>query len=180
MLILVTNNQKKVFHRAPWIVPLDSAPAPSFPGSYTIPRSVEVCLAVAGFVIAIFIRLGTDEGSILLEYEQGFLKIFVVLVVFIICMHYFDLYASSTICNGREIFIRMVQALGTQSVILALFYYAYPNLRLGRGIFILGFSVVAVMLFSVAAAFSDAEFAVAICSEDVDSRGWPPSRFLEP
>ena len=91
--------------------------------------------------------MGADEASILLEYEQGFLKIFVVLAAFIICMYYFDLYASSTISNKREIFIRMVQALGTQSVLLALFYYVYPHLRLGRGTFVLGFSLVAVMLF---------------------------------
>jgi sugar transferase (PEP-CTERM system associated) len=118
-----------------------------FPGRIFFLAISEIFLVTAGFVIAIFLRLGTDEGSILLEYEQGFLKILVVLTVFIICMYYFDLYASSTISNGREIFVRMVQALGTQSVILSMFYYVYPHLRLGRGIFLLGFSVVAIMLF---------------------------------
>jgi sugar transferase (PEP-CTERM system associated) len=107
----------------------------------------EICLVITGFVVAIFVRLGADEASIFLEYEQGFLRIFVVLVAFLICMYYFDLYASTTISNKREIFIRMVQALGTQSVLLALFYYVYPHLRLGRGTFLLGFSLVAVMLF---------------------------------
>ncbi len=62
------------------------------------------------------------------------------------CMYYFDLYDSTILSNRREVVTRIVQVLGTVCVLLAIVYYVYPPLELGRGIFLIGFILLAVLL----------------------------------
>jgi sugar transferase (PEP-CTERM system associated) len=106
----------------------------------------EVCLIAFAFVAATIARLGRTDASLMLIYEQGFLKIFVLSAVFIVCMYYFDLYDSSILSNRREVLIRLLQVVGTVSIVLACLYYVYPPIELGRGIFLLGLAIVAVIL----------------------------------
>src|SRR5437879_3766183 len=61
-------------------------------------------------------------------------------------MYYFDLYDSSVLSNRREVLARLISVLGTVCIFLALLYYVYPALELGRGIFLIGFLLVAVAL----------------------------------
>jgi sugar transferase (PEP-CTERM system associated) len=82
----------------------------------------------------------------MLGYEQGAVKILLVSAAFMICMYYFDLYDSSILSNRREVLSRLVGVLGTVCVALAALYYLYPPLELGRGIFAIGFILVAVVL----------------------------------
>lgn len=106
----------------------------------------EACLVTLAFVAATIARLGANDAGLMLNYEQGFLKISVVAVMFIICMYYFDLYDSSILANHREVITRVIQVLGTVCILLAVLYYVYPPLELGRGIFLIGFVLVAVLL----------------------------------
>ena len=107
----------------------------------------EALLVTTAFVIATFARLGASDANLMLNYEQGFLKISVVAVIFILCMYYFDLYDSLVLSNRREVLTRLVQVLGTVCIMLALLYFAIPTLQLGRGIFVMGFVLVAFLLF---------------------------------
>jgi sugar transferase (PEP-CTERM system associated) len=61
-------------------------------------------------------------------------------------MHYFDLYDSSVVSNRREVATRLVQVFGTACIVLACLYYFYPPLELGRGIFLGGFVLAAIVL----------------------------------
>jgi sugar transferase (PEP-CTERM system associated) len=106
----------------------------------------EACLVALAFVLATIARLGANNASLMLNYEQGGVKIFVVSAVFVGCMYYFDLYDTSILSNRREIATRLVQVLGVVCILLALIYYAFPPLDLGRGIFAIGLSFVAVIL----------------------------------
>lgn len=106
----------------------------------------EACLVALAFVAATIARLGANDASVMLNYEQGFLKIFVVSAAFILCMYYFDLYDSSILTNQREVVTRVIQVLGTVCILLAVLYYLYPPLELGRGIFLVGFFLVAIVL----------------------------------
>jgi sugar transferase (PEP-CTERM system associated) len=106
----------------------------------------EACLVTLAFVCATIARLGANDATLMLNYEQGFLKISVVAAMFIICMYYFDLYDSSVLANHREVITRVIQVLGTVCILLAVLYYVYPPLELGRGIFLIGFVLVAVLL----------------------------------
>lgn len=99
------------------------------------------------FIAAAIARLGATDASVMLSYEQGFLKVVVVAGAFVLCMYYFDLYDSAILSNRREVLSRLVQVLGTACLVLAILYYVYPPLELGRGIFLIGIAFVAVLLF---------------------------------
>jgi sugar transferase (PEP-CTERM system associated) len=106
----------------------------------------EACLVALAFLIATVARVGASDATVLFNYEQGFLKIFVVSATLIACMHYFDLYDSSVVSNRREVATRLVQGFGTACIVLACLYYFYPPLELGRGIFLGGFVLAAIAL----------------------------------
>lgn len=106
----------------------------------------EAFLVAFAFVAATIARLGADDASLMLNYERGWLKILVVAVVFIVCMYYFDLYDSLVCSNQREVLTRLVQALGTVCILMAVVYYVFRPLQLGRGIFLIGFGFVALIL----------------------------------
>ena len=98
------------------------------------------------FLVATVLWFGTDDATVVLSYEQGFFKILVVAAVFIICMYYFDLYDSSILSNRREVLIRLIQVPGTMCILLAVVYYLYPPLKLGRGIILIGLLFVVIIL----------------------------------
>jgi FlaA1/EpsC-like NDP-sugar epimerase len=106
----------------------------------------EACLVGLAFVAAAIARLGAQDAMLMLSYEQGYFKILVVSVVFVTCMYYFDLYDSLILNNRRELLTRVIQVLGTVCIFLAVLYYIYPPLELGRGIFLIGFILVAIIL----------------------------------
>ncbi len=64
----------------------------------------EACLVSLAFLAATIARLGKTNAGLMLTYEQGFLKIFMLSAAFIICMYYFDLYDSSIVNNQTRSF----------------------------------------------------------------------------
>jgi sugar transferase (PEP-CTERM system associated) len=82
----------------------------------------------------------------MLTYQYGSLKILLVAVAFLTCMYYFDLYDSAIVSNSREALVRLIQVLGVAYIVLGLVYYLYPPVKLGRGIFHLGFLFAGVLL----------------------------------
>jgi len=98
------------------------------------------------FVSAAVVRLGASDAVVMLRYEQGFIKIIVVSAAIIISMYYFDLYDSSILRSRPENLTRLIQVLGTVCVFLAILYYLYPPLELGRGVFAIGASLVGITL----------------------------------
>jgi sugar transferase (PEP-CTERM system associated) len=117
-----------------------------FPARTLLLGISEACLVSFAFVMATVARLGASDATLMLNYEQGFFKISVVAAAFIICMYYFDLYDSSVLTNHREVITRVIQVLGTVCILLAVLYYLYPPLELGRGIFLIGFILVSLLL----------------------------------
>ena len=107
----------------------------------------EAFLVILAFVSAAVARLGFGDAAVMLSYEQGLMRIVIISAAFVTCMYCFDLYDSSILRNRREIMSRLIQVLGTVCILLAMFCYLYPPLELGRGIFLIGLSVGAVMLF---------------------------------
>jgi sugar transferase (PEP-CTERM system associated) len=114
----------------------------------------EACLIALSFVAAAIVRLGTNDATVMLHYELGLIKILTLSGSFIICMYYFDLYDSSILSNRREVLSRMIQVLGTMCILLAIVYYLYPPLELGRGIIVLGLLIVVISLSLWRALFS--------------------------
>jgi sugar transferase (PEP-CTERM system associated) len=106
----------------------------------------EVCLITLALTASAFVRLGVGEAGAMLTGQHGSLKILLVAMAFMTCMYYFDLYDSAILSNRREALIRLIQVLGVAYVVLGLIYYLYPRVKLGRGIFHIGFILVAILL----------------------------------
>ena len=97
---------------------------------------VEHAVVVLALAAATAIRLGVEtvveEPSVLLA------RAMVVAVVLQICLHYCDLYDPRTLGDRRDLITGLISALGAACVVLALLYYWFPILILGRGVFMLG------------------------------------------
>ena len=106
----------------------------------------EACLITLALVASALARLGTGQAGFMLTYQYGSLKILLVSVAFMICMYYFDLYDSAVVSNRREALVRLIQVLGVAYIALGLLYYLYPPVKLGRGIFHIGFLLVGLLL----------------------------------
>ena len=106
----------------------------------------EACLITLALMASALARLGAGEARLMLTYQNGSLKILFVSVAFLTCMYYFDLYDSAIVSNRREALVRLIQVLGVAYIALGLLYYLYPPVRLGRGIFHLGFLFVGLLL----------------------------------
>ena len=106
----------------------------------------EACLISLALVAAATARLGAGGASYMMTYQFGSLKILFVSVAFVACMYYFELYDSAIVSDRREVLVRLIQVLGVAYIALGLFYYLYPPVRLGRGVFHIGFLFVGLLL----------------------------------
>jgi sugar transferase (PEP-CTERM system associated) len=96
----------------------------------------ESVLIVGAVGAAAYIRFG-EWTWIVMSEEQGFLKAFLIASTCQLCLYYGDLYDFKTIVDRRDLFVRIAQALGASSFMLAVIYFWFPDLMIGRGIFLL-------------------------------------------
>ena len=106
---------------------------------------LETVLIVSAVAVAAYVRLG-EAGWLVLISEHGLLKMLLVAVVCQTCLYYADLYDLRLVSDRRELFIRIAQALGSASLILATVYYWLPSLIIGRGVFMLAAFLVIVLV----------------------------------
>ena len=95
----------------------------------------EGVLIYTAVLTAAFIRLGSVEASFLSVEVLG--KALVILVVCQTSLYYNELYNLKVTDTYLELGLRLTQALGIVSVVLAIVYYFIPSLLLGRGIFLM-------------------------------------------
>jgi sugar transferase (PEP-CTERM system associated) len=74
-------------------------------------------------------------------------RVVTLLVVCLLALYHHDLYNLQTINRHSEMFVRMLQALGTACIALAIIYYIEPPLSFGRGIALL--SAPLILLFAM-------------------------------
>lgn len=107
--------------------------------------ATETCIIYLALVAAFFLRFGAD-AQLTLTYQQGFFKVLIISIVCILSLYYFDWYDSLVISNPREALTRLIVVLGVVCLIIAVLYYLYPPLQLGRGIFLIGIVLVGISL----------------------------------
>ncbi|MHB8764675.1 MAG: TIGR03013 family XrtA/PEP-CTERM system glycosyltransferase [Deferrisomatales bacterium] len=127
--------------------------------------AVEDAIVLGALLAALAIRLGSDLGGALGSGAEWF-RIGAVVLVTQASFYYHDLYEVQVLNSRRELFIRLLQALGVASITLALVYFLYPDLILGRGVFAIFvailLAVVVVWRLAYAAALSSRGLAVRI------------------
>jgi sugar transferase (PEP-CTERM system associated) len=92
----------------------------------------ETALILAAIVLAAYLRLGNRAVEVL---GEGLHKALLIAGVTLVSLYFADLYDYRVITDRRELFVRATQALGGASLILAVLYYWFPDLVVGRGVF---------------------------------------------
>jgi sugar transferase (PEP-CTERM system associated) len=111
----------------------------------TVLISCETILIVGAIGLAAYVRLGEWTWT-LLGNAEGMQRMLLVAGVTQACLYYAELYDLKLLTDRRELFIRIMQALGAVSFILAVIYFWYPPLIIGRGVF----AIAAVLVITVA------------------------------
>ena len=65
------------------------------------------------------------------------LKALIIALLCQICLYYAELYDFRVLRDRRELVVRLLQALGSASLILAAVYFWFPSLIIGRGVFVI-------------------------------------------
>jgi sugar transferase (PEP-CTERM system associated) len=90
---------------------------------------------VYGAVIgAVYLRVGIDDAYFELVDKHGLWKAGMALFFCLAAFYLFDLYDFVVMHDRRELVLRLVQALGLAWVALALSFYFFPAVMLGRSI----------------------------------------------
>jgi sugar transferase (PEP-CTERM system associated) len=101
----------------------------------------ETALILGAIVVAAWVRLGDNVGRLIAEEHLVGKGLFIALVCQT-CLYYAELYDLRMVRDRRELFARILQALGAASLVLALVYFFVPGLVIGRGVFIIAAAVV--------------------------------------
>ena len=70
------------------------------------------------------------------DVAGSFWKIALVTLVCQLCLYYNDFYDLTLVHSNRELIVRLLQAVGAASIVLAALYFTVPALVIGDGIFV--------------------------------------------
>jgi sugar transferase (PEP-CTERM system associated) len=113
----------------------------------------ESCLLTASVAASSYVRLGPDAWSTFVAAD-GIFKIVLVVGVCQTCLYYADLYELRGLTSFRDLLVRLLQALGATSLILAGIYYWSPDWIIGRGVFLISVLFMISLVVSWRAAFA--------------------------
>jgi sugar transferase (PEP-CTERM system associated) len=103
----------------------------------------DITFIYGGVMLALYLRLGFYGAEYQLNENNGWYKIGFATLVCLLVIYFYDLYEYTIIANRRELFLRLVQALGIAWALLAFIFYIAPPLLIGRGVSV--FSVIIVL-----------------------------------
>jgi sugar transferase (PEP-CTERM system associated) len=81
-------------------------------------------------------------------------KIALVTVICQLCLYYNDFYDLTVVHSNRELIVRLLQAAGAASIVLAALYFVRPGLMIGDGIFVSALFVFLVAILGWRLAFN--------------------------
>jgi sugar transferase (PEP-CTERM system associated) len=70
------------------------------------------------------------------DLSESLWKIALVTVVCQLCLYYNDFYDLTIVQSNRELVVRLLQAVGAASIVLAALYFSVPALMIGDGIYV--------------------------------------------
>lgn len=111
-----------------------------------------VLLAGEALIIWLSFLLGTvmqhrDDSYVLLNYEGGYFKIFVVTGIVLLVSHWLDLYDSSGLSARWDEAFRLLMVLGLVAIVLAGVGFVFPHLLPGNDSALLGLIILTFLLF---------------------------------
>src|SRR5947208_2774914 len=92
-------------------------------------------------------RLSNSQYSVF--EDQGVLfKVITITLICQLCLYFHDLYDLRIVKDSRELFVRLLQAFGVCSILVAAVYSLFPRMFLGRGVFVV--AVIILLCFFIA------------------------------
>jgi sugar transferase (PEP-CTERM system associated) len=101
---------------------------------YVSTRSLTVFAAELLLIFGSVALAATLQGTS--DVSANFWKIGLVTLVCQLCLYYNDFYDLTLVHSPRELVVRLLQAVGAASIVLAALYVAVPPLMIGDGIFV--------------------------------------------
>ena len=92
----------------------------------------EALIVWTSFLLAAVVEL-REDSYLVLNYEGGYIKIFVVTGVVLLCSHWFDLYDTARLNTRGELYFRLLMVPGLLAVVMAGISYVRPDFLLGGG-----------------------------------------------
>jgi len=87
-----------------------------------------------------------EDSYLVLNYEGGYIKLFVVTALVLLCSHWFDLYDTSRLNAKGELYFRLLLVPGLLAFVLAAVSYVRPDYLLGNGSSAVGLLILTVAL----------------------------------
>jgi len=94
-----------------------------------------------------YLRFLGDPASFS-SYGYLFLRALLIVATVQLSLYYFDLYDLKIFRSNLELAIRLLQSLGVSSIILAILYYLFPYVIVGRGIFLISLTFMGAVIVS--------------------------------
>ena len=91
-------------------------------------------MVYGSIIAAVFLRVGSNDAAFELVTKNGYWKAALATFFCLAGFYLFDLYDFIVMHDRRELVLRLVQALGLAWIALALSFYFYPGLMLGRSV----------------------------------------------
>jgi sugar transferase (PEP-CTERM system associated) len=106
----------------------------------------EALIVWTSFLVAAVLVL-REDSYLVLNYEGGYIKLFIFTGVVLLCSHWFDLYDTARLNTRGELYFRLLMVPGLLAFVTAGISYVRPGLLLGGGSTALGLFIVALALF---------------------------------
>jgi sugar transferase (PEP-CTERM system associated) len=94
----------------------------------------EAGLLFGGLIVAVYLRLGAADAEYELIARYGFYKAALAALFCLSAFYLYDLYDFVIMHDRRELVLRLIQALGLAWIALAISFYLFPSLMIGRGV----------------------------------------------
>lgn len=95
----------------------------------------DASLLLAAVAAATYIRLGPYGWTVLWSVD-GVLHTLLIVGTCQIALHYSDLYDLRGIVDFADLTVRLIRAIGAAALLLAFVYFWFPDLIIGRGVFL--------------------------------------------
>jgi sugar transferase (PEP-CTERM system associated) len=108
---------------------------------------LETVFIMGVVILGAYLRFLGDLKSFS-DLEYLFHKALLIVGTVQLSLYYFDLYDLKIFRSNFELSIRLLQSLGVSSIILAVLYYLFPFLIVGRGIFLISLGFMGAVIVS--------------------------------
>ncbi len=106
----------------------------------------EALIVWTSFLLAAVVEL-REDSYLVLNYEGGYIKLFIFTGVVLLCSHWFDLYDTARLNTKGELYFRLLMVPGLLAFLTAGISYVRPDFLIGGGSSALGLLILTLALF---------------------------------